>query len=448
MEKLLKMGWGLVFIVLFFLGNVNAAVKWKFETDLPVKSSPAVAIDGTIYVGSGEGILYAVNPNGTLKWEFATGDSVVSSPAIGRDGTIYFASYDGNFYALSSTGTLKWSFPIGDSRSSPAIAADGTVYIVGSENATLYAFTPTGILKWALPLFNPTEEEGEEWIGASPAIGYDRTIYITTGWPIGKLFAINPNGTIKWSLDLSNPSASSPAIGADGTIYFGTGANDGYGYVYAVNPDGTVKWVFKTNEMQEGVYATAPAFKSSPAIGADGTIYIGCNNGYLYALNPRDGSIKWKFAAGDTIKSSPAVGADGTIYFGSYDGYLYALNPNGTLKWKEQLGEVIKSSPVIDYRGNLYIGVYVARPRKELLRAIEKYGALYAIYTGTRGVSRAPWPMFRHDMLHTARKYTPTGCSLSPERTFAEGAVSIALSLLPLFMLTVYFRTRRANQIV
>ena len=66
-------------------------------------SSPAIGSDGTIYVGSEDNNLYAINPDGTKKWAFDTGDDVNSSPAIGRDGTIYFGSLDGNLYAIKSS---------------------------------------------------------------------------------------------------------------------------------------------------------------------------------------------------------------------------------------------------------------------------------------------------------------------------------------------------------
>ena len=68
---------------------------------------------------------------------------------------------------------------------------------------------------------------------------------------------------------------------------------------------------------------------SSPAIGADGTIYFGSHDKNFYALKP-DGTIRWTFATGGQIISSPAIGADGTIYFTSTDGNLYALNPDGS----------------------------------------------------------------------------------------------------------------------
>ena len=65
-------------------------------------SSPAIGADGTIYVGSKDYSLYAINADGTQKWKFTTGGFVQSSAAIGTDGTIYFGSVDGNLYALGA----------------------------------------------------------------------------------------------------------------------------------------------------------------------------------------------------------------------------------------------------------------------------------------------------------------------------------------------------------
>ena len=71
---------------------------------------------------------------------------------------------------------------------------------------------------------------------------------------------------------------------------------------------------------------------SSPAIGPDGTIYIGSQDYKVYSVNPGTGQINpgWPFVTGYIVRSSPAIAADGTILIGSYDGKLYALNPDGT----------------------------------------------------------------------------------------------------------------------
>ena len=67
-------------------------------------SSPAIGTDGTIYVGSRDKNLYAINPDGSKKWAFKTGNWVTSPPAIGSDGTIYVGSKDKNLYPISPDG--------------------------------------------------------------------------------------------------------------------------------------------------------------------------------------------------------------------------------------------------------------------------------------------------------------------------------------------------------
>jgi outer membrane protein assembly factor BamB len=64
---------------------------------------------------------------------------------------------------------------------------------------------------------------------------------------------------------------------------------------------------------------------SSPAIGSDGTVYVGSNDEKLYAINGKSGVKLWEFETGGDVRSSPAIGSDGTVYVGSYDKKLYAI---------------------------------------------------------------------------------------------------------------------------
>jgi len=143
-----------------------------------------------------------------------------------------------------------------------------------------------------------------------------------------------------WLIPLG-PSDSSPAIGTDGTIYVGTFSQK----LWAVDSNGVPRWQFKTgNEI-----------KSSPAIGGDGTIYFGCRDRKFYAVSP-EGKKKWEFTTGAWVDSSPALGRDGTIYFGSWDNHFYALNPDGTLKWQFETGGEIVSSPAVGADETVYFG--------------------------------------------------------------------------------------------
>src|SRR5271154_1386672 len=111
----------------------------------------------------------------------------------------------------------------------------------------------------------------------------------------------------------------------------------------SANP-GKLKWVYDMVDQ----YGTSPiCLDGSLVIGADGTIYAGCDQ-FLYAVNA-DGTLKWKFATGTAIESTPAIGADGTIYVGSFDDHLYAVTDGGqgtvTEKWAFATGDDVSASP-------------------------------------------------------------------------------------------------------
>ena len=77
------------------------------------------------------------------------------------------------------------------------------------------------------------------------------------------------------------------------------------------------------------------------------TLYVGCDDGYLYALDATTGVLKWKYATGGAIRSSPTL-YNGTVYFGSGDGYFYAIDSaNGSLHWKYQTPGACNSSPTV-----------------------------------------------------------------------------------------------------
>jgi len=322
-----------------FLGPQSGRVKWKFKARGRVISSPAIASDGTIYIGNhvsdGWYYFYAINPDGSEKWKVST-PSVASGPAIGVDGTVYVGA-SRYLYAFAPTGAVKWRYETeGAITSSPAIADDGTVYI-GVEKGYFYAFRPDGTVKWKLLLGTGNQSE---WFHSSPAIAQDGTVYVGTRGR-SAFFAIDPAGFVRWQFSTSwGAFDSSPAIALDGTIYVG----NNNGTFYAFNPDGSVKWQY---------YATGDVVES-PAVGADGTVYVTTYGGYVFAFSP-EGELKWRYATDYGGGSAPAIGGDGTIYVGRGT-YMYAISSEGTLKWLFQCGGFIQSSPAIAEDGTLYVG--------------------------------------------------------------------------------------------
>jgi outer membrane protein assembly factor BamB len=62
---------------------------------------------------------------------------------------------------------------------------------------------------------------------------------------------------------------------------------------------------------------------SSPAV-ANGVVYVGSEDGNMYALNAATGAKEWSYTTGNSVISSPAV-ANGVVYVGSNDQRVYAF---------------------------------------------------------------------------------------------------------------------------
>src|SRR6185437_5629121 len=75
---------------------------WSFQTGKGIFSSPIVAADGTVYIGSADRTFYALTPEGKLRWQKLTDEIIDSSGLLDDTGTVYFGSGDGYAYALDA----------------------------------------------------------------------------------------------------------------------------------------------------------------------------------------------------------------------------------------------------------------------------------------------------------------------------------------------------------
>ena len=196
----------------FYALNPGGSLKWKFATGGIIDSSPAIGADGTIYFGSHDKFFYALTPDGRLRWKFPTQGQIISSPAINSDGTIYFSSTDGNFYALKPDGTEKWRLHTdGATESSPALDGQGMIYL----GASLFniGVSVDGKKIW--------EYGAADMVDASPAVTANRVAYCSSPWR--EFYAIQADGSLQWHVLEDARIRASPVIGSNGTIYVTSG---------------------------------------------------------------------------------------------------------------------------------------------------------------------------------------------------------------------------------
>ncbi|XP_019630143.1 PREDICTED: uncharacterized protein LOC109474297 [Branchiostoma belcheri] len=135
----------------------------------------------------------------------------------------------------------------------------------------------------------------------------------------------------------------------DETIF--VGSDDGK--MYALDGEtGKVKWTFTT----EKDLGSSPAFSPDQSV-----VYFGTEDGHVNALHAKDGQVVWRYKTGASVTCSPSVGADGTVYIGTLDNQMYAFTPDGSVKWSRDLGGEIWTHPAIGHDGRLvYVGTMSA----------------------------------------------------------------------------------------
>jgi len=143
----------------------------------------------------------------------------------------------------------------------------------------------------------------------SGAVGYQTRIYFG-GDAVGggRVVCVDLNGSqyqkysVAWELATRGGISGAPAV-QDGLLYVG----DDNGDVYAVNAfTRDAMWPMKEEGKEEHVFSVAGAIRADIKADHDG-VYIASMDTKLYCLNPKTGKIKWQFYAGEPLVSSPDI---------------------------------------------------------------------------------------------------------------------------------------------
>jgi serine/threonine protein kinase len=118
-----------------------------------------------------------------------------------------------------------------------------------------------------------------------------------------------------------------------GSLFVGCYDNN----LYALNAaDGKFQWK----------YPSDGGIVSRPAV-FDGNIYIGSEDKRLHVVSARSGKVVWTYYTDGPVRSSPRI-AEGHVFFGSDDGYLHAVNLNtGRMVWRFEMADPVRSTPFV-----------------------------------------------------------------------------------------------------
>jgi outer membrane protein assembly factor BamB len=264
-------------------------------------------IDNTVFVGSGDGFLYALEADsGQLKWKYETDGEILGAAnwtrsADGQKIWILVGSYDNRVHGVDAeTGQAVWIYETDNYVNGSPAVADG-MCVFGGCAALIHAISVAD----GTPV---AEIDSGSYIAASAAF-LEGQVYVGN-YDNVFLRADIESGKILWQYTESEaPIFSSPAVTED-LVVFGSRDN----LVRALRrDDGKPVWTFKT----------LGEVDSSPAICGD-KVVVGSEDGRLYMLGLADGKQRWSYEIGQPIISSPAV-AQGAVVIGCDDGYVYAF---------------------------------------------------------------------------------------------------------------------------
>lgn len=321
------------------LGRIGNQPKlaWTYETQGEILSSPTI-VDDTVYVGSTDNSIYAIDlTTGKKRWAYATPD-MVEAPTLVIDGLVYTGSSDGFLYALhADTGELAWKFETQDKILGGAnwfIGKDNKVRIVvGSYDANVYCLDQSGNKLWTY--------ETDNFVNGTPAI-HNREI-VFGGCDAGLHLVNGETGQRVAKIELGSGCqvAGSVALHQD-KAYFGHYGNE---FLRVDLDSGDVDWRYASKR---------DGFVSSPALNAKYVVFGGRDK-YMHCVQRKDGKPQWRFKTRRKVDASPVIAGD-KVVFGSGDGRIYLLSlDEGKELWKYDIGKSIYSSPAV-VEGMIVIG--------------------------------------------------------------------------------------------
>ena len=272
--------------------------RWAINLDGPIQSSPLV-FGETVYSSALDGKLYALSTDkGKKRWTFPTKAPIYGSPIV-EDNTIFIASSDHFLYAVdAANGKMKWKHDSGGVLLSTPAVANGVVCI-GGDSKIIGLDAGTGLPKWETPTKGFFQSKAATDGGSFYLAGSDSRLYA--------LDALT--GKVRWSKSPGKSASASPLVASpcvsDGRVYVCTKENA----LYSLNAlNGDIIWAVKSP--REG-----DAFGDSSPVVMNKRLYIAGNgeNGDVYCLNLKDGSVVWQTPTGQQFyDSSVRIAPDGS----------------------------------------------------------------------------------------------------------------------------------------
>lgn len=287
---------------------------------------------------------------GRVEWTFNAPDlkAVFCTPTV-ANGRVYCGEGmhedEGRrlFCIRAADGTPAWKDPFktgSHTEGAPAVAG-GKVFFPAGDDGLFCADADTGAKLWH---FEGGKEKGLH-IDAAPVVS-NGTVFVGSGLYSYVAVALDANtGTEKWRTDLKLRVFGQPLV-SGGKIFYGVGTGNMGADMWTYDEEGgprdaeaagAVCGLDAATGKEEWRYPLPRSVHTGLAADAF-SVYAGCRDGSVYAIDRRTGKLRWKTGIGSSVMSAPAVAAEGgfpvAVYAVSREGRVFCLNPQtGAVVW-------------------------------------------------------------------------------------------------------------------
>lgn len=290
---------------------------WTFDAKAEVATSPAW-FNGLVLFGAADGKFYAVTRDGKQQWVFDAKRPIFSSPVVDPQGTVYFGSTDAVMTALdAATGKLRWQNTDAQySIESKPLLRDGKLYF-GAWDGYVYRYNcADGKTDWKKPGTYNMKKVVRYYApaDASPVIA-NSALYVTDRGYDGGIYDLS--GTFGGKIA---DEVTAFGVGADGASVLLRNTKAG---VSKMDANNKVLW---QSDVVAGRIPAAP-------IEQHGRVYVVTNRGELNVLNSATGVIEYSYRVTPRlyVMAAPTV-VGNTVYVAGQDGVLTAVEVPGSKK--------------------------------------------------------------------------------------------------------------------
>lgn len=324
---------------------------WAFTPgQSSIRSSAQVQVDSrdlsllSVFVGSGDGALQAINGIGTPRWAYvpsAERRPLTSTVAVDPTGPFYITTPDGILAAADAGGRRLWDIPIGSPPGAATLqqsaAVGASIYAIGADSG-LFIIAPGGSVKWQYPPMAPvfgSPAFASQSIDVGSEVLLDTIIYLVD--ENGLLYGVRDQTGDIWQRQYCSgaenvttcrmkgcPADKGTCDETTNRCCVGTTCSD-----TECTPDSC--------DSSQGTCVSTPALiplsstdevrvETSPAVSSDLFVVVGTTDGRVCARNldetvpgdKNDANNPWNSGCIDLgdglpVRSSPAIGTGGAI---------------------------------------------------------------------------------------------------------------------------------------